>query len=266
MKNRISWCFTLAMTTWVLQAGCSSSLPNPNFSCTSGEARNLMKDMQEEPTDLERPLLIMSGWMDTGLHLRAIESPLAQAFGKKQILGIVFAGEHSFDQCRDKVIRQVNEKSPSDNPEETVAVDVVGFSMGGLVARDAAIARTGFQRLNIKRLFTISTPHQGAHLAGIPHWDRLVQDMRRGSPFLTQLDQALPDCDYELMCYVRLGDIVIGSRNAAPKGYPLWWIRNHAMDLPHIGTADDPCILADIMHRLRNEPALSIAEPMPLPR
>jgi len=225
-----------------------------------------MKEMQEDPRDLERPLLVMSGWMDIGLTLHTLRSPFERAFGKEQILGFVFPGAHSFDHCRAKVIRQVEEKFPSANIEETVEVDVVAFSMGGLVARYAALSRPGLQRLRIKRLFTISTPHQGAGLAGVPHWDRRVLDMRKGSSFLTQLDQALPESDYELKCYVRLGDTLVGSRNAAPKGHSLWWIRNPAMDLPHVGAAGDPCILADIMRRLRNEPALSAAKPIPLPR
>ena len=225
-----------------------------------------MKAMREDPRELERPLLIMSGWMDIGLTLHTLKSPFERAFGKEQILGFVFPGAHSFDHCRTKVIRNLDERFPSAHPGETVAVDVVAFSMGGLVARYAALHQPGLQRLRIKRLFTISTPHQGAQLAGVPHWDRRVLDMRRGSSFLTQLDQALPESDYELKCYVRLGDTLVGSQNAAPKGYPLWWIRNRGVDLPHVGAAGDPCILTDIMRRLRNEPALSTAKPIPLPR
>jgi len=221
--------------------------------------------MQNDAKALERPLVIMSGWMDIGLTLHAIESPFERVFGREQILGIIFPGNHSFDQCRAKVIRQVDENFPCASPNETQEVDVVAFSMGGLVARYAALSQPGLRRLRIRHLFTISTPHQGADLADLPHWDQRVVDMRRGSPFLTQLKQALPECNYVLKCYARLGDTLVGTRNTAPKGFPLWWIRNRPPDLPHMGAADDPCILADIMCHLRNEPTLSAAVPLPLP-
>jgi pimeloyl-ACP methyl ester carboxylesterase len=266
MQSRVSLCFALIVSGWPLLTGCRSSLPNPNFSCTAQEARSLIKAMQGDPKALERPLVIMSGWMDIGLTLQSIKSPFDRTFGREQILGIVFPGKHSFDRCRAKVIRDVDERFPSADLDETLEVDVVAFSMGGLVARYAALAQPGLRRLKIRRLFTISTPHQGADLAGIPHWDRRVLDMRKQSPFLTQLDQALPECGYALKCYVRLGDTLVGAQNAAPKGYRLWWIQNQPPDLPHTGAADDPCILADVMRQLRKEPALSTAIPTPLPR
>ncbi len=64
------------------------------------------------------------------------------------------------------VIDAVDQKFPSSDPEVTTEVDVIGYSMGGLAARYAAMPATAVnlskRRLQIGRLFTISSPHRGA--------------------------------------------------------------------------------------------------------
>ena len=89
-----------------------------------------------------------------------------------------------FDEIADYVVREVEKKWPSGDEAQTVPVDVVGVSMGGLVARWAALApgradtgdgRTAgggcTKRLNIVRLFTFSSPHRGAVMAETVHID-----------------------------------------------------------------------------------------------
>src|SRR6185369_10092730 len=110
-----------------------------------------------------------------------------------------------FDTLARTVIERVEATWPSDNPEETVEVDVVGVSMGGLVARWAALppadrfregaahnpGATG-KRLRIRNLYTLGTPHRGAILANLIAPDPIARDMRAGSGFLRTLDARLP--------------------------------------------------------------------------
>jgi triacylglycerol lipase len=67
-----------------------------------------------------------------------------------------------------------------------VPVNLVGFSMGGLVARYYA------QRLDpegrLRRLVTISSPHSGTWTAYL-RWNPGARQMRPGSAFLRDLDQ-----------------------------------------------------------------------------
>jgi triacylglycerol lipase len=66
------------------------------------------------------------------------------------------------------------------------AIDLVGFSMGGLVARYYLQRLGGIRR--VRRFITIGTPHRGtwlAYLRGNPG----AHDMRPRSPFLKDLDR-----------------------------------------------------------------------------
>jgi hypothetical protein len=81
--------------------------------------------------------------------------------------------------------------------------------------------------------------------------------MRRGSAFLAELDDQLASASYELYTYARLGDMIVGVENAAPPGMDPWWVANPPLGLAHLGAPHDPRILADILRRLRGEPALA---------
>lgn len=76
-------------------------------------------------------------------------------------------------------------------------VDVVAHSMGGLVAR--ACLRARGPASGIGRLITLGTPHQGTLALGWLGCDRMVAQMRPGSPLLGRLavDDPVPsiaDC------------------------------------------------------------------------
>ena len=110
-----------------------------------------------------------------------------------------------------------------------IEVDVVAISMGGLIARYAAMPLPDDSRqLRIRRLFTISTPHRGAKLAALPTFDQRQIDMRPGSAFLASLDDALADADYDLLPYVR------GEADGVPHD-TLFWTQDHYRVVRHQG-------------------------------
>ena len=49
-------------------------------------------------------------------------------------------------------------------------------------------------------------------------------DMRAGSEFLRHLNDADEAAGYEVFPYVRLGDMIVGTPNAAPPGRDPWWV------------------------------------------
>jgi hypothetical protein len=237
-----------------LGAGCSADDPlNPTFPLKLLDARKALDRMAEAPAPLERPVVVVGGIYDPGLVASGIARHIRRAAGSgAPVMTISFFGVGSFEKCRGRLVEAVQERFPCDDPDVTVAVDVVAFSMGGLVARDAA-RPGGERRLNIRRLFTIATPHRGARIAGIPWLDRRVVDMRPGSAFLAELDAALADAGYELHAYARLGDTVVGTENTAPPGMVPIWVANDPFSFAHIGSGSDDRILADIITRLRGE-------------
>lgn len=273
--------------------GCAARDPvNPSFDLTAREARTALDRMAEAPTGLERPVVVLDGWMNPGLATLHLDPALRRYTGG-EVVSVTFFGARSFEQCARRVIEKVDAAFPP--PAEsgadvaadaTVPVDVVAYSMGGLVARYAALPReqraalaaavggdeasVGERRLEVVRLFTISSPHRGAGWAGrAATWlpgGRLVEQMQSRSPLIERLEATADEASYTLYPYVRLGDRMVGPANAAPPGRAPWWVpRLGWVSLSHIGAYKDVRIVADIVARLRGEEPFATAPPAPLP-
>jgi hypothetical protein len=234
------------------------------------DAKVAWSAMRDEPKALQRPIVVLGGIYDPGIAAARVEKSMREIVADvddDRIIHIGFLECGSFDRSAAKVIAAVNKRFPSDDPMQTIEVDVIGFSMGGLVARYAAsdmYAEASGRRLRIHRLFTVSSPHQGAKLAWVPTFDKRVIDMRAESPFLDQLNAE--SCGYEVITYARLGDAVVGEANACiPPDEAPRWVSKHR-GLSHMSAYRDTRILADIARRLRRETPLSTDPPASLPR
>ena len=254
-----------------IASACSSDTPlNPSFPLTSGEAKAAIKQMHHDRKPLARPVIVLGGIHDPGLapsHIADVIRDSVPDADRPRVYDIAFLETWSFDSCADKLIRKLEARFPSENSHESTEVDVVAFSMGGVVARHAAsdnyASRHG-RRLRIARLFTISSPHQGAKLASLPTFDERAKDMRPDSPFLTALNADAGGTAYPLFAYVRLEDTVVGEEFAAPPGMRAWWV-GRGLTFSHTLAAHDERILADILRRLRYEEPYSTDPAAPLP-
>lgn len=266
--RRVPVAAVLTLVAVLGATGCSTT-PNPSFPLTVVEANDAIRDMESAPTPAERPVVILGGIMDPGIAVKHISKRFDRVLDEDSIIPITFAFEPTFDQCREKVIEAVDAVHPSLDPNWTTEVDVIAVSMGGLIGRYAAAAAPEGddygRRLRVRRLFTIASPHRGAKLAGLPTLDEKQKDMRSGSEFLTQLDDSLETSDYELIPYVRLGDSIVGTENAAPYQDTPYWVPIGPLEMAHLFSWSDPRIMADIMRQLRGETPFIMGPPAPLP-
>ncbi|MCA9293704.1 MAG: hypothetical protein KDA20_07820 [Phycisphaerales bacterium] len=240
---------------------------NPSFPLTIKGAREDLRAMAKAPKALERPVVVLAGFFDPGFASGKAAEMLRDATGDgEHVVSVSFLTTSTFDQCRARVIEAVEKKFPSDDPSCSVEVDVVGISMGGLVGRYCAapaMSADDGKRLVVRRLFTIGSPHRGADMAKLPTLDKRQLKMRAGSDFLAHLDDA--HIGYEIVPYVRLGDTIVGERNAAPVGVTPWWVTNEPLELAHMQAFDDPRIICDIARRLRGDEPWTSAPAEPLP-
>lgn len=265
--RRAIW-FCLLIAGMMLGSSCSADVPlNPSFPLTLSEARLTLREMEKNPKTPVRPILVLGGIYDPGIASSAVARRIRRVVdAEKLIISISFFGCSTFDQCRTRVIEKVQESFPSDDPDLTTLVDVIALSMGGLAARHAADVNTeGGRRLQIGRLFTISTPHRGAKLAWLFTFDSRIKDMRKDSPFLNKLDLAWKNADYEIYPYTRLGDAIVGPANTAPPGRAPWWVANIPGSFSHLLSMFDQRFLADIARHLRSETPFSHDPPAPRP-
>ena len=247
--------------------GCASKQrSNPSFPLDDTSARTAIREMESCPKPLDRPLLILGGFSDPGINTGTMRSSCRKLFSDDRIVVANFAGTTSFEQCRARAIEAVERKFPSADPEQTVEVDVIGLSMGGLVARIAAETDApGQKRLRIARLFAVSSPFRGAKLARYPIvLTSMHRDMRQGSELLEALNDS--PAPYPVFAYTRLNDFIVGEELAAPAGQTAWWVDTPSLGIAHFGAMIDPRILADIARRLRAETPFASDPPSPLPQ
>ncbi|MHC5055704.1 MAG: lipase family alpha/beta hydrolase [Planctomycetota bacterium] len=188
-------------------AGCG---PNvyllPDGPQTRRQARALLEELARSPRALERRLVLVSGW----------RSPPG-GFG---------ALAHWLDRCTTNATEMVSiAECPPDIPIPELAralfggrggpdpIDVVAYSMGGLVARVAA--RQGSVR--IRTLFALATPNRGLPLARLMPWDVQMRDMHPGSEFIAGLDDTAP-APRDTICYSMRRDIIVPAGRAHIEG------------------------------------------------
>lgn len=264
--------------------GGSHRLLNPSFPLSIEDARADLARMRRDPRPLARPVLVCAGIFDPGPGSRHVAGQLRAVTSTPElVLDTGFARCADFDACRDHALRLVECACPSGTRDgDTVPLDALGISMGGIVARYAALPRRHGEpagsRLNLRTLYTFGTPHHGAQWWDRAPWDQRAADMRPGSPFMgrlngdsgVSLERSLPTPvpsppSFDIIAYVRLGDTIVGESNAAAPDGRVWWAPNPISQFAHLQAFDDPRLLADVARRLRGEPPLTFDPPAPIP-
>jgi len=247
---------------------CTALPSNPSFSVTTSDAERALDEMRESRKPLRRPLVIIGGFMDPNLSPPFFRWRLDRVINDDRMVLVAPGFCRSFAECRKLVIDAVDHAFPSNDPNFTTEVDVIGASLGGLVARYAAApAAVGEppRRLKVARLFTIASPHAGASLAIRMGLTQFHFDIRPGSAFLNALARHDSQAGYELHPYTRLNDDIVGERFAAPPGQTPHWVANPHFQLSHAGAMADSRIFSDIARRLRDETPFTSTPRAPLP-
>lgn len=251
---------------------------NPDFPASrelvSAEIRRMLDGHVERP----RPLVILSGYRSPRFAADLLGSRLQRLahIRDDQLLVMSYPCSTSIPGLARRAVERVEQRWPSANPDWTTEVDVIGYSMGGIVARLAATgpmvcscsdscescACDKGKRLRIHTLYTLATPHNGAALADIATTSSAVRDMTRGSALQAFLDDALTRKDYKLVCYAVLEDKIVDARRTYPDGYLPYWVSGWIV-FSHFQIVWDRRVVADIALRLRNETPISIRPSLP---
>ena len=252
--------FVLATTL----TGCASDPVNPSFPTQLDAAKDDLKRIEASPQPLDRPLVVISGFLDPGISSSWLKAEFSALTTDRRIVAVDLFDCGTLQECREKIVKAVDKSFSNDSKEATLEVDVIGVSLGGLAARYASGPTGQGKKLKIARLFTISSPLRGAKLAeDLPLLIPFQAELRPGSPEMTALNRWKEA--YPTYSYICLGDDVIGDQNAAVAGRTAWWLTKAPMADVHGGAFYDARILADITRRLRHEPALATDPPADLP-
>lgn len=249
-----------------ITSGCQYRT-NPSLKLSPESAKTALGEMREHPCVLERPVVILGGFTDIGLGTSILRSQLQPMLDDRRVLTVTFADCTSFEQCRARVVAAVDEKfGRGDEANQTIEVDVIGQSMGGLVALVACSdLGDGARRLNVRRLFALSSPLQGARLAERTPvtFTSMHRDMKPDSQLYQRLKNAPRTA--QVFAYTRLNDQIVGEHYAAPAGQTPYWLDSPTPVAEHWLGVLDPRALADIARRLRGEEAFATSPPAALP-
>ncbi|TVS06044.1 MAG: hypothetical protein EA423_06000 [Phycisphaerales bacterium] len=248
--------------------GAPSLLPrsgkNPDFHLGSDALADAIAGMLAKKIPLQRPVLLLAGWRSPEFGGRVLASRLAELTcgDLDQFWPLAYPMRGDLKRIASMVAVKVHDRWPGEG-RETIPIDVVGHSMGGLVARLAASPNRQGPRLQIKRLFTLATPHRGARLATKIAPDPAARDMKPGSALLKRLDEELEHNPFELIPYAHCHDTWVGAHNTAPPGRDPFWTPGTWV-FSHFSIHEDRLIQADIARRLRGEkPIAKKATPPP---
>ena len=218
--------------------------------------------MQRDPRPLLRPVLVFSGCGDPGVVSLRTASRVRTVSIDTPVEARQFLTAWTMEDCLVAARAAAEDLVAAADPPAAggpLEIDIIGKSMGGLIARELAREQAAAERpiVRVVRIFSIASPHRGARMATLPTVDPKVLDMRPGSDFLQRLDAEIAAGRApEIIAYTRTGDWMVGEENTAPAGGRVRVVPRPPLEFGHLQAGGDPRILADILRRLRGEPPL----------
>jgi triacylglycerol lipase len=137
-----------------------------------------MSSLAKEPETSH--VVLVHGFMDTGSVFKSLQRQL-ESDGHRCLAPNLRPRDarHGIESLAESLRQEIESQIP-----HRQSFTLIGFSMGGLVARQYLQQLDGAKRCD--RLITISSPHQGTLMAWL-HPSKGAQQMRPGSGFLKDL-------------------------------------------------------------------------------
>ncbi|MFF7642271.1 alpha/beta fold hydrolase [Streptomyces canus] len=141
------------------------------------------------PTEAKPPVVLLHGFIDNRSVFVLLRRSLAQ-HGRQQIESLNYSpltcDIRAAAELLGRHIEGICERTGSER------VDVVGHSLGGLIARYYVQRLGGDSR--VRTLVTLGTPHSGTRVAPLANAHPIVRQMRPGSEVLEELARPAPGC------------------------------------------------------------------------
>ncbi|NJP50622.1 alpha/beta fold hydrolase [Streptomyces sp. SBST2-5] len=172
------------------------------------------------PTEAKPPVVLLHGFIDNRSVFVLLRRSLAQ-HGRQQVESLNYSpltcDIRSAAELLGRHIEEVCERTGHSQ------VDVVGHSLGGLIARYYVQRLGGDSR--VRTVVTLGTPHAGTRVAPLANAHPIVRQMRPGSPVLGELRLPAPGC--------------------RTRFYAFWSDLDHIMDPLEAACIDHPDLIAE---------------------
>ncbi|MFD3959083.1 MULTISPECIES: esterase/lipase family protein [Streptomyces] len=139
--------------------------------------------------DAERPVVLLHGFIDNRSVFVLLRRALAR-HGRRHLASLNYSPlTRDLRTAAELLGRHVEEVCARTGQRE---VDIVGHSLGGLIARYYVQRLGGDHR--VRTLVTLGTPHGGTAVAPGAGIHPIVRQMRGGSPLIEELRRPAPGC------------------------------------------------------------------------
>lgn len=130
-------------------------------------------------------------------------------------------------------------------------IDIVGHSLGGLIAR-YYVQRLGGDR-RVRTLVTLGTPHAGTTVAPLASAHPIVRQMRPGSPLIEELRMPAPGCRTRFVAFWSDLDRIMSPVETARIDHPDLLVENvRVSGIGHLALPVHPAVADGIREALKS--------------
>ncbi|MGW1668859.1 lipase family alpha/beta hydrolase [Streptomyces sp. NPDC002324] len=205
-------------------------------------------DTPRLPAEDKPPVLLLHGFIDNRSVFVLLRRALAQHGGRH-----LESLNYSPLTCDIRAAAELLGRHIEDICERTgqEQVDVVGHSLGGLIAR-YYVQRLGGD-LRVRTLVTLGTPHGGTRAVPLADAHPIVRQMRPGSALLEELREPAPGCRTHFVAFWSDLDHVMVPMETACVDHPDLMAQNvRVTGIGHLALPVHPAVVGEIRQALDN--------------
>ncbi|MEU6809132.1 alpha/beta fold hydrolase [Streptomyces sp. NPDC046831] len=198
------------------------------------------------PTQTKPPVVLLHGFIDNRSVFVLLRRNLAQ-HGRHRVESLNYSpltcDIRTAAELLGRHIEEICERTGSRR------VDVVGHSLGGLIAR-YYVQRLGGD-LRVRTLVTLGTPHAGTRVAPLANAHPIVRQMRPNSELIKELAGPAPGCRTHFVSFWSDLDHVMDPLDAACIDHPDLSVENvRVSGIGHLALPLHPAVAAGIRQAL----------------
>ncbi|MGW8061906.1 esterase/lipase family protein [Streptomyces ziwulingensis] len=198
------------------------------------------------PTPTSSPVVLLHGFIDNRSVFLLLRRSLAQ-HGRHQIESLNYSpltcDIRTAAELLGRHIEEICERTGSER------VDIVGHSLGGLIAR-YYVQRLGGD-LRVRTLVTLGTPHAGTRVVPLANAHPIVRQMRPGSTVLEELTRPAPGCRTRFVSFWSDLDRVMDPLETACLDHPDLTVQNvRVSGIGHLALPVHPAVATGVRQAL----------------
>ncbi|WP_444971463.1 esterase/lipase family protein [Streptomyces sp. SAI-25] len=219
--------------------------PNPGPGPDAGPG---LRPLPGSP-DAERPVVLLHGFIDNRSVFVLLRRALAR-HGRRHLASLNYSTlTRDLRTAAELLGRHVEEVCARTGQRE---VDIVGHSLGGLIARYYVQRLGGDHR--VRTLVTLGTPHGGTAVAPGAGIHPIVRQMRGGSPLIEELRRPAPGCRTRFVSFWgELDQVMVPAETACLDHPDLDAVNVRVTGIGHLALPVHPAVATAVREALESQ-------------